>query len=122
MRDLFFATPARLKFMKSERAESAAITDVVKRLAMAHPAIAFTLTNGSRTTLRAPALGEDAKAHLARLGRIMGEEFMADALPVAAGNEAIACEGFCALPTLHRANTMMQFLFVNGRPVRRGGG
>ena len=118
VRDLFYATPARLKFMKSERAESAAIADVVKRLAMAHPAIAFTLTNGGRTTLRAPALGSDPQAHLARLGRIMGEEFMADALSVKAQSGDTSCEGFAALPTLHRANTMMQFLFVNGRPVR----
>jgi len=118
VRDLFFATPARLKFMKSERAESAAITDAVKRLAMAHADIAFTLINGGRTTLRAPAMGDDAEAQLARLGRIMGDEFMADALPVAAERGELRCEGFAALPTLHRANTLMQFLFVNGRPVR----
>ena len=118
VRDLFFATPARLKFMKSERAESAAITDAVKRLAMAHADIAFTLINGGRTTLRAPTLGDDGQAQLARLGRIMGDDFMADALPVAAERGDLRCEGFAALPTLHRANTLMQFLFVNGRPVR----
>ncbi len=118
VRDLFFATPARLKFMKSERAENAAISDIVKRLAMAHPYIGFTLTNGSRTTLRLPAEQEGETGPLRRLGRIMGDEFMADALPVGALREGLSLSGFGGLPTLHRGNAAMQFLFVNGRPVR----
>ena len=119
VRDLFYATPARLKFMKSERAEQAAITDVIKRLAMAHPGVGFSLTSGERTTLRVPpAMAGDTQAVLARLGRIMGTEFMADARPVQAEREGMRLEGFAGLPTLNRANQMMQFLFVNGRPVR----
>ena len=119
VQDLFYATPARLKFLKSERAENAAIADVVKRLAMAHAGIAFTLVNGERTTLRLPsAEGLDGNAVLARLGRIMGPEFMRDALAVRAGRDDFFVEGFAGLPTLNRANQMMQFLFVNGRPVR----
>ncbi len=119
VRDLFYATPARLKFMKSERAEQAAITDVVKRLAMAHPGISFSLMSGARTILRLPtAVAGDEQGILARLGRIMGEEFMGDALPVSAIRDGLSVEGFAALPTLNRANQMMQFLFVNGRPVR----
>jgi DNA mismatch repair protein MutL len=119
VRDLFYATPARLKFMKSERAEQGAITDVVKRLAMAHPGIAISLANGSRTVLRLPAAETgDRDGLLARLGRIMGSQFMDDALPVSAAREGIAVEGFAGLPTLNRANQMMQFLFINGRPVR----
>lgn len=119
VRDLFYATPARLKFMKSERAEQAAITDVIKRLAMAHPGIAFSLASGERTTLRLPAaMSGDSQGILARLGRIMGDDFMGDSLPVAAAREGVRLEGFAGLPTLNRANQMMQFLFVNGRPVR----
>jgi DNA mismatch repair protein MutL len=119
VRDLFYATPARLKFMKSERAEQAAITDAVKRLAMAHPGVGFSLTSGERTTLRAPAaMAGDGEAVLARLGRIMGSDFMADARPVHAERDGLSVQGFAGLPTLNRANQMMQFLFVNGRPVR----
>ncbi len=119
VRDLFYATPARLKFMKSERAEQAAISDVVKRLAMAHPGVSFALTSGERTTLKVPsAMAGDSEAVLARLGRIMGADFMADAQSVQAEREGARLEGFAGLPTLNRANMMMQFLFVNGRPVR----
>ncbi len=119
VRDLFFATPARLKFMKSERSENMAINDVVKRLAMAHPQIAFSLTVGERVSLRLPAImNGDSEGILARLGRIMGKEFLEDALPVKAVRDDLHLSGFAGLPTLNRANAMMQFLFVNGRPVR----
>ena len=118
VRDLFYATPARLKFMKSERAENAALSDIVKRLAMAHPEIAFTLTNGSRVTLRLPGEAAGGTGQLARLGRIMGEDFLSDALPVKAERDGVRLAGFGGLPTLHRGNAAMQFLFVNGRPVR----
>ena len=83
VRDLFYATPARLKFMKSERAETAAIADMVKRLALAQPEIAFTLTSGDRTALRLEACAPGLLDHgLDRLGRILGEDFVDDALPV----------------------------------------
>ncbi|MDA7947331.1 MAG: DNA mismatch repair endonuclease MutL [Hyphomicrobiaceae bacterium] len=119
VRDLFYATPARLKFMKSERAEQGAISDVVKRLAMAHPGVAFSLTSGERTVLRVPAvLPGDSEGVLARLGRIMGEDFMRDSLAVSAERNGLRLHGFAGLPTLNRANQMMQFLFVNARPVR----
>ena len=119
VQDLFYATPARLKFMKSERAEQGAISDVVKRLAMAHPGVAFSLTSGERTVLRVPAvLPGDSEGVLSRLGRIMGEDFMLDAVSVAAQRDDLRIQGFAGLPTLNRANQMMQFLFVNGRPVR----
>lgn len=119
VRDLFYATPARLKFMKSERAEQAAISEAVKRLAMAHPGISFALTSGERVTLRLPAvMAGDAQGVLARLARIMGDDFMGDSLSVKAEREGVTLEGFAGLPTLNRANQAMQFLFVNGRPVR----
>jgi len=119
VRDLFYATPARLKFMKSERAESAAIADAVKRLALAHPEIAFSLSTGERTTLRLDACPPGLLDHaLARLGRILGSEFVDDALPVKAARGPMTVEGFAGLPTLHRPNGLQAYLVVNGRPVR----
>ena len=119
VRDLFYATPARLKFMKSERAETMAIADVVKRLALAQAEIAFSLTIGDRTTLRLEACPPGLHDHgLARLGRIMGEDFVADALPVRAARGGIAVQGFAGLPTLHRPTSAQHYLIVNGRPVR----
>ncbi len=118
VRDLFSSVPARLKFMKSERAENQAMGEVIKRLAMAHPQVGFTLTTGERTGLKLPreAAGDDGL--LQRLGRIMGREFMDDAVPVEAERDGISVKGFAGLPTLHRPDAAQQFLFVNGRPVR----
>ena len=118
VRTLFSATPARLKFMRSERAENLAISETVKRLAMAHPTIGFTLTTGERAGLKLPAcpLGPDGR--LQRLGRIMGREFLDDLLPLDGEREGVRVMGFAGLPTLHRPDSGLQFLFVNGRPVR----
>src|SRR6185436_9627428 len=118
VRELFSATPARLKFLKSERAENMAISEVVKRLAMAHPSVGFTLTTGECTGLKlvAQPLGPDG--HLARLGRIMGRDFLDDALPVDIEREGVRVSGFAGLPTLHRPDAGQQYLFVNGRPVK----
>jgi DNA mismatch repair protein MutL len=119
VRDLFYATPARLKFMKSERAESGAIADIVKRLALAKPEIAFSLANGERTILRLDPCPPGLLDHaLPRLGRILGEDFVTDALPVRAVRGNIAVEGFAGLATLHRPNSLAQYLVVNDRPVR----
>jgi DNA mismatch repair protein MutL len=119
VRDLFYATPARLKFMRSERAESAAIAAIVKRLALAKPEIAFTLANDERTTLRLDACPPGLMDHgLVRLGRILGEDFVKDALPARALRGETMLEGFAGLPTLHRPNAAQLYLVVNGRPVR----
>jgi DNA mismatch repair protein MutL len=118
VRELFSATPARLKFLKSERAENMAVAETVKRLAMAHPDVGFSLTTGERTGLRLPRCGPSSEGLLQRLGRIMGREFMADALAISGGRDGIAIMGFAGLPTLHRPDASQQFLFVNGRPVR----
>ena len=118
VRDLFSATPARLKFMKSERAENIATSETVKRLAMAHPEIAFSLTTGERAGLVLPAVTADPDGLLKRLGRIMGREFLDDALQLDGARDGIRIAGFAGLPTLHRPDTALQFLFVNGRPVR----
>ncbi len=124
LRDLFHATPARLKFMRSDRAEAQAITDVVKRLAMAEPYISFTLrdvTGGGegRVTFRADqGAGDLFDALKLRLGRIMGSEFIENALPIEAEREGFTLTGYAALPTYSRGSAVAQYLFVNGRPVR----
>lgn len=118
VRELFSATPARLKFLKSERAENAAISETVKRLAMAHPGVGFTLITGERAGMKLPAQPVGPEGHLSRLGRIMGRQFLADALAVEIEREGIGVSGFAGLPTLHRPDPGQQFLFVNGRPVK----
>ncbi len=119
VRDLFYATPARLKFMKSERAETMAITEMVKRLAMARPSVAVTLTTGERTGLNLPCVVNGAEdGFRQRLGRIMGKDFAGEAVLVAGGRDTIAVRGFAGLPTLNRNDAGGQFLFVNGRPVK----
>jgi DNA mismatch repair protein MutL len=116
---LFSATPARLKFMKSERAENAAITDVVKRLALACPDIGFSLTVGERASLSlARASADDENAIRQRLSRIMGREFAEEAGPVRLEREGFSISGFAGRPTLNRPDASLQFLFVNGRPVK----
>jgi len=114
VRELFFATPARLKFLKSTRSEDLATLDVVKRLAMARPDVSFSLTLDGRRTLDLPAVPD----RLGRLARIMGRDFSDNAAPVATQREGVTIAGFAGLPTYNRANSTMQFLFVNGRPVR----
>jgi DNA mismatch repair protein MutL len=117
VRDLFYATPARLKFLKTDRTEAEAIRDVVRRLAMSRPDVAFTLAGEERTPVTwAAALPEAGP--LARLGDVLGPEFRANAVAVAGGRDDLAIEGFAGLPTFSRANALGLYLFVNGRPVR----
>ena len=124
LRDLFFATPARLKFMRTDRAESQAITDVIKRLAMAEPFVGFTLrdvTGGGegRVTFRVDAENGDLFDALhGRLAQIIGKEFADNSLRIEAEREGLHLTGFAALPTYSRGSAVTQYLFVNGRPVR----
>jgi DNA mismatch repair protein MutL len=119
IQDLFYATPARMKFLKSDRAETTAITDVVKRLAMANPLVGFTLRSGPRQILNLTAqTGDLFDARLKRLGAIMGRDFAENALPIDAERQHIHLTGYAALPTFNRGNAQLQYLFVNGRPVR----
>ena len=122
LRDLFYATPARLKFLRSDRAEMQAITDIVKRLAMAEPAVGFTLkdvTDGERLVFRAdPESGDLFGALRGRLTTILGRAFTENALPIDAEREGLRLSGYAGLPTYSRGSAVAQFLFVNGRPVR----
>lgn len=119
VRDLFFATPARLKFLKTPRAEQGHVVETVNRLAMTHPDVGFSLSDGDRNLIRlAPAHGDLFSSRLERLRAIMGNEFSDNALRIAAGREPVTLTGYASLPTLNRGNAAKQFLFVNGRPVR----
>ncbi len=118
VRELFSATPARLKFMRSERAETQAIIEVVRRLAMAYPQVAFELVTDDKAPLRFPAQPDGQDGQLQRLARIMGRDFLDDALLVERMRGPYGVFGFAALPTLHRNDASQQFLFVNRRPVR----
>ncbi|HSV03795.1 MAG TPA: DNA mismatch repair endonuclease MutL [Phenylobacterium sp.] len=118
VRDLFYATPARLKFMKSERAEALAIAEEVKRQAMAHEAVAFGLDLDGRRTLRLSAETTGPAGRLARLSAVMGREFADNALELDQDREGVRLTGFAGLPTFNRGNAAHQYLFVNGRPVR----
>jgi DNA mismatch repair protein MutL len=118
VRELFAATPARLKFLKSDRAEAQAVTDSIQRLAMAHLGVRFTLSGPDVTGFDYPECAADDTGLLQRLTQILGKEFRANALPVDAVREGLRLSGFAGLPTWHRANASGQYFFVNGRPVR----
>jgi len=123
VRDLFYATPARLKFLKAQRTEFNYALDVVKRLALAHPQISFSLMDGERRAFRVSACqGELLNARLMRLTAILGSDFGDNALAIEVSRdvdgEMISLGGYAGLPTYHRGNAQHQFLFVNGRPVK----
>src|SRR5690554_6906883 len=123
LRDLFRATPARLKFLRTDRAEAQAIADCVRRLAMAEPFVSFTLTDVSdgntRDILRIEGeQGELFDALGARLTRLLGRDFTENALRIDARRESLHLTGFAALPTYSRGAAVAQFMLVNGRPVR----
>ena len=114
VRDLFYATPARLKFLKTDRSEAEALREVVRRLAMSRPDVAFTLAGEER----APVTWGPAADRLTRLGDVLGADFRKNAVAIQSERDGVRVEGFAGLPTLSRANTLGQYLFVNGRPVR----
>jgi DNA mismatch repair protein MutL len=116
--DIFYATPARLKFLKSDRAETMAITEAVKRLAMVRHDVGFTLTSNGRKMFAYPAESDTQDGSLARLSAIMGKEFGENALAVDTWREDVHLTGFAGLPTFNRGLPDKQYLFVNGRPVK----
>ena len=119
VRDIFHVTPARLKFLKTERTEQGQILDAIKRLAMAHPEITFVLEAGERQLFRASAQpSHSMEDRLARLGAVLGSGFLENAVPVQEEKDGHILTGFAGLPTFNRGNSMLQYLFVNRRPVR----
>ena len=118
VRDLFYATPARLKFLKSDQAETTAIGDAVRRLAMARADVAFTLTSSGRKMLSLGAEAPGEEGRLRRLAAIMGKDFGDNAIAIDATRDGVCVTGFAGLPTFNRGLPDKQYLFVNGRPVR----
>jgi len=119
LRDLFYATPARLKFLRADRTEAAQIADALSRLAMARPDVSFSLLDGERTKIKLEATqGELLDARLRRLGGVMGKEFAENALAIDSEREGMRLTGYAGLPTLNRGNAQLQYLFVNGRAVK----
>jgi DNA mismatch repair protein MutL len=114
IRDLFYATPARLKFLKTDRSETTEALDVLRRLSLAHPGIGFTFITEEKRWLDAPAL----ESRDNRIKRVLGAEFLANAVAIDHASEDIRIEGYASLPTFARGQSTMQFAFVNGRPVR----
>ncbi|SMX24468.1 DNA mismatch repair endonuclease MutL [Boseongicola aestuarii] len=122
LRDLFYATPARLKFMRTERAELQAVSDVIKRLAMAEPYLRISLTDATETPRILfsvePHSGPPLEALSRRLRAVLGRDFAENALAIDAEREGLHMTGFAALPTYSRGSAVQQFMFVNGRPVK----
>ncbi len=119
IRDLFYATPARLKFLKTPRTEAMHIKETIKRLAMAYPDVAFNIINDTKKSLAlAQANGDLLDSRLERLGAIMGKEFTQNAMMIDGEREGITISGYAGLPTLNKGTAKHQYLFVNGRPVK----
>ncbi|WOI54502.1 DNA mismatch repair endonuclease MutL [Parvularcula sp. LCG005] len=118
VRDLFYATPARLKFLKGERAETMAVAATIKALAMARPDVGFALDADGRRRFRYEAQPAGTDGHLQRLAAIMGGEFAENAVPLDAEREYAHLTGFAGVPTFNRGQADRQYLFVNGRPVK----
>ena len=117
-RDLFAATPARLKFLKSDRAEALAAADAVKRLAMAAPHVRFSFVTDLGSGFDWPACGKGEAGFTERLRQALGDDFAANSVALDANREALRLTGRIGLPTYSRPNASQQFLFVNGRAVR----
>ena len=118
VRDLFYATPARLKFLKSDRAEGTAAADVVRRLALARPDVAFTLATDERAPVTFPARADDEAGRAKRLADVLGADAGRNVIAVSGIREGVRLDGLAGLPTFSKANSLSQYLFVNGRPVR----
>ncbi len=119
VRDLFYATPARLKFLKAAVSETNACVDILTRIAMANPHISFYLKDGEKKKLSLNAeQGELFDARLKRLSEVMGKDFAENSVLIDAKRDNLHISGYVSLPTLNKANSLSQYLFVNNRPVR----
>lgn len=118
VRDLFYATPARLKFMKSERAENTAINDVLRRIAMAAPATAFSLAGTEKSILDFPAAEANSAGRKRRIGQVLGQEFIDNCLELNVERDGVSITGLISLPSYHRGSASQQYAYVNGRPIK----
>ncbi|MGN6464623.1 MAG: DNA mismatch repair endonuclease MutL [Rhizobiaceae bacterium] len=118
VRDLFFATPARLKFMKGERAETSAVADVVKRIAVAFPEVRFSYSSPDRSVTDFPSSEAGEEGMLRRIAQVIGREFPENSIAIDAEREGVRLSGRVSIPSFSRANSLSQYAYVNGRPVR----
>lgn len=119
VRDLFYATPARLKFLKTAAAEAAQCSDILQRIALANPNVAFSLYENDKKKFALPICSGDLfDARLERISAVLGREFGDNSILISAERESVKISGYTSLPTLNKANSLSQFLFVNNRPVR----
>ncbi|MEI8320666.1 MAG: DNA mismatch repair endonuclease MutL [Alphaproteobacteria bacterium] len=118
VKDLFYAIPARLKFLRTKATEQGYVVDVLQRLSMIYPHVAFTVKTEEKTLWKYDGHSPDSQGQLKRISDIMGAEFFDNSLPVNLEREDMTLTGFVSLPTLNRSNAQHQFLFVNGRPVK----
>lgn len=116
VRDLFYAVPARLKFLKSTPTETGYIQEIIEKLALAYPSVAFTLSDEKKQRLDLKPVG--AEEEIKRVAQIIGEDFTENAVPLQVERDGIVLKGFVGLPTLNKATAAAQYFFVNGRPVR----
>ena len=119
VRDLFYATPARLKFMKNDTQETGACADIISRIALANPNIAFYLYADDKKKISLNnSTGDLFNSRLQRSAEVMGKEFSENSLEINASREGMSLTGLVSLPTYNKANSLSQYLFVNNRPVR----
>ena len=119
VRDLFYTTPARLKFMKTDSSEAAQCADMLNRIALANPKVAFSFYNESKKKFAYSSYeGELFDSRLKRITEVMGKDFAANSLAISAENDFCKISGYVSLPTYNKANSLSEFLFVNNRPVR----
>jgi DNA mismatch repair protein MutL len=119
VRDLFFATPARLKFLKTDQTELSACVDVIKKLALSHPGVAFSLVSQDKTLLKTRAIDiEDVNSYKFRIQEIIGDSFVQNSVKVDYNDDYCSIHGFVSLPTFNKAGQQDQYLFVNNRPVK----
>ncbi|HJD60694.1 MAG TPA: DNA mismatch repair endonuclease MutL [Rickettsia endosymbiont of Columbicola hoogstraali] len=119
IRDLFFATPARLKFLRTDKTELAATVDVVKKIALAHPEVSFSLTHDGKILLKLKGQNKDAESNLKqRIIDVIGEDFIKNASYIDFKSPDFSIYGYTSIPTYNRASSEYQFLFINNRPVK----
>jgi len=119
IRDLFFATPARLKFLRTDKTEFTAILDVIKKISLAHPNITFTLSHDKKNILKTKGYDDDSIDNIRqRIIDIMGEDFIKNSSKVDLERPELSISGYTSIPTFNRASSEDQFLFINGRPVK----
>jgi len=115
--DLFFNTPARQKFLRTEKTEFAHVETVFKRLALANFSTAFVLKHNHKVVKRVPACADESQ-HFQRIAAICGRPFIDNCVTFSCQHELIQLQGWLGLPHFHRSESDLQYVFINSRPVK----